>query len=402
MQTIDQYSKAAVEFTLTWDETAISHHEKYWADPVSFWRDVLDPELLRGLLGKGVGGQAAVDIAAERFVQPYDPKKLVKIRPEQFKGSDSYGNSIALNEGRFYPQQLLSGIVGVFRVSTAPCRYLGRDDGKLVFDLNHPLASYDLRLQAEIRAIHGPKKERGGRCEYWLERISADGPGMQSRVQGMEKILLNRESFQRLDERPDSDFYRQPRMVHHLDSEARSEIGRQYGSLIPPGARVLDLMGSWTSHLPEDMPLADLTILGMNEAEMRQNIRATATVVHDLNQGNMLPFADGAFEAVICTASVEYLTRPLAVLAEIKRVLRPGGLLAIAFSNRWFPPKVVRIWSTLHEFERLGLATDLFLATGGFREITTLSRRGVPRPTDDPHQELLFSDPLYMAWAYRA
>lgn len=400
MQTIDRYSKAAVEFTLTWNETAITHHDRYWADPVSFWRDVLDPELLRGLLGQGVGGQAAVDIAAERFVQPYDPKKLVKIRPEQFKGTDSYGNSIVLSEGRFYPQGLLSGIVGVFRVSTAPCRYLGRDDGKLVFDLNHPLAGRDLRLQAEIRAIHGPQKERGGRCEDWLERISADGPGMQSRVQGMEKTLLGKENFQRPDEQPDSDFYRQPRMVHHLDSEARGEIGRQYGSLIPAGARVLDLMGSWTSHLPEDLPLAGLTVLGMNEAEMRQNTRATATVVHDLNQENLLPFADGSFEAVICTASVEYLTRPLAVLAEIKRVLRPGGLLAFAFSNRWFPPKVIRIWPELHEYERLGLATDLFLAAGGFREITTFSRRGVPRPADDPHQELFFSDPLYMVWAY--
>ncbi len=398
MRTIDQYSRATIEFLLNWHDGRTQHHERFWADPVSFWRDVLDPGLLLGLLGQGVGGRAEVAIAADRFFQSYSARKRIVIRAEQFRGEDAFGNSIPLMTGRHYPQGLLNNVDGVFRVSTAPCRYLGREEEKLIFDLNHPLAGRDLRLQAEVRAIHPKVKERGGRCEDWLERICDDGPGMQTGGAGAEGILSIPGNFRRVDEGPDTDFYRQARLVHHLDSTARQEIAVQYGRLIPPGARVLDLMGSWTSHLPDDMVISSLTVLGLNADELRQNVRASHTVVHDLNQASRLPFADADFDAVICTASIEYLTRPLAVMAEIKRVLRPGGVLAISFSNRWFPPKVIEIWPELHEFERLGLVTDMLLTSGGFERTATLSRRWLPRPADDPHQELFYSDPLFMVW----
>lgn len=288
-------------------------------------------------------------------------------------------------------------------MSTSPCRCLGREGNHLVFDLNHPLAGRDLNLTAAIVALHPQQqKERGGRCEDWLERISSDGPGMQARFAGEGGSFFSEENFMRRDAQPDRLFYRQPRLVHHLDSAARAEIGRRYAGLIRPGSRVLDLMGSWTSHLPDSLELRDLAVLGLNEEELRQNRRATRIQVQDLNSEPQLPFAAASFDAVICTASVEYLIRPLAVMAEIGRILRPGGLLAFAFSNRWFPPKAIRLWSEMHEFERLGLVAELFHATGGFGSITTLSRRGLPRPADDPHQELWLSDPVYMVWGSKA
>ena len=38
---------------------------------------------------------------------------------------------------------------------------------------------------------------------------------------------------------------------------------------------------------------------------------------------------------------IDYLTKPLAVMSEAARVLRPGGVLAIVFSNRLFFSKAV-------------------------------------------------------------
>jgi SAM-dependent methyltransferase len=35
--------------------------------------------------------------------------------------------------------------------------------------------------------------------------------------------------------------------------------------------------------------------------------------------------------------------RPLEAFAQIVRVLKPGGVLAVTFSNRWFPPKVIKV-----------------------------------------------------------
>lgn len=57
-----------------------------------------------------------------------------------------------------------------------------------------------------------------------------------------------------------------------------------------------------------------------------------------------LPFADGMFDVVTCLEALEFMTNPAAVLRELIRVLRPGGLLL--FSQRintpWMPGKT---WS---------------------------------------------------------
>ena len=47
--------------------------------------------------------------------------------------------------------------------------------------------------------------------------------------------------------------------------------------------------------------------------------------MHDLNADPVLPFADASFDAVLNCVSVDYLVRPVEVLAEVARVLRPGG-----------------------------------------------------------------------------
>ena len=57
---------------------------------------------------------------------------------------------------------------------------------------------------------------------------------------------------------------------------------------------------------------------------------ADRTLVHDLNADPALPLPDAAFDAAVCTVSVDYLVRPVAVLAEVARVLRPGGVLRVA------------------------------------------------------------------------
>ena len=78
-------------------------------------------------------------------------------------------------------------------------------------------------------------------------------------------------------------------------------------------------------------------------------------VIHDLNADVILPFESNEYDAVICTNSIEYLVHPESVFDELARVLRPAGLVIVTFSNRWFPPKVVRIWEELNEYERMGI-----------------------------------------------
>jgi SAM-dependent methyltransferase len=97
------------------------------------------------------------------------------------------------------------------------------------------------------------------------------------------------------------------------------------------------------------------------------------------------------------------LTDPLEVFEDVARVLRPGGVFVVTFSNRWFPPKVVRVWEHIHEFERIGLVAEYFLRSGAFGELGTYSMRGLPRPRTDQYAgELPFSDPVYAVWGRRS
>lgn len=54
-------------------------------------------------------------------------------------------------------------------------------------------------------------------------------------------------------------------------------------------------------------------------------------VVADLNES--LPFADEEFDAAVCQNVVECLRDPYALLAEVTRILRPGGHLLLGHSD---------------------------------------------------------------------
>ena len=47
-----------------------------------------------------------------------------------------------------------------------------------------------------------------------------------------------------------------------------------------------------------------------------------------------LPFADGTFTAIVCTTAFHHFPRPLDTIAEMARVLSPGGRIVIADANR--------------------------------------------------------------------
>ena len=220
---------------------------------------------------------------------------------------------------------------------------------------------------------------------------------------GRERIsveVTNANWNQRKDEGEDSRFYSKARMVHHLDSKARHIIGSAYSEAIARGGQVLDLMASWDSHLPSREDIS-LHLLGLNNEELAAHPLASSCIVQDLNRKTSLPYESANFDAVLCTASIEYLVEPQEVIRETARVLRSGGRFLIAFSNRYFPTKAIKLWRELHDYEKIGFVTDLLQTTGEFTDISTFSVRGYPRPEDDPHQEIFLSDPVYLVSASR-
>jgi len=180
--------------------------------------------------------------------------------------------------------------------------------------------------------------------------------------------------FRRIDESSDGDFYGEPRFVTHLDDATLKALTAAYRELIPAGARVLDLMSSWVSHLPSDVEYAHVCGLGMNEEELERNPRLQAHVVRDLNSDPTLPYPDGSFDAVLNSVSVQYLTRPVEVFTEVRRVLRPDGIHVIAYSHRLFPTKAIAGWQALHMDERARLLAAYFALSRGWTRPAHLDR----------------------------
>jgi hypothetical protein len=154
-------------------------------------------------------------------------------------------------------------------------------------------------------------------------------------------------AFAREDESDDALFYAPARLVTHIDDAAITALTTHYAEVIAPGSVVLDLMSSWVSHLPEDLPLADVIGHGMNAAELAANPRLTRHFVTNLNHDPLLPLEDASCDAALCCVSVQYLQHPVEVFAQVRRVLRPGSPFIVSYSNRCFPTKAVAIWRGL-------------------------------------------------------
>jgi SAM-dependent methyltransferase len=195
--------------------------------------------------------------------------------------------------------------------------------------------------------------------------------------------------FARLDESEDRLFYGEPRLVLHIDAATVAALTQAYREELAPGARLLDLMSSWVSHLPDEVAFGRVAGLGMNEAELAANPRLSERVVQDLNAEPRLPFADASFDAVLCAVSIQYLTRPVEVLREVARVLRGGGKLLIATSHRMFPTKAIAAWHGLGPADRLRLQRRYLELAGGFAAPRFLDRS----PPD--------ADPLWLLIAER-
>jgi SAM-dependent methyltransferase len=180
--------------------------------------------------------------------------------------------------------------------------------------------------------------------------------------------------FARGDPTTDAGFYSFPRFVTHIDDGAIAAVTELYREHFPAGGAVLDLMSSWVSHLPSDVAYGKVVGLGMNAEELAANPRLSAWVVHDLNAEARLPFADAAFDAAGCCVSIDYLVRPVDVLRDLARVLRPGAPVVVTFSNRRFPTKVIALWESLDEGGHVQLVGRYLREAGGWTDLVALDR----------------------------
>jgi SAM-dependent methyltransferase len=192
-------------------------------------------------------------------------------------------------------------------------------------------------------------------------------------------MLLRPEQRTKLDLAQDEQFYSLPRFVTHVDRGFIEQLTQLYREKLEPQTRILDLMSSWVSHLPDEMEFAHVEGHGMNEEELAKNPRLDRYFMENLNSNPRLNWESNSFDAVLIAVSVQYLQYPEAVFAEIYRLLKPGGQLIVSFSNRMFYQKAIAIWRDTDDLRRIELVKAYFRSVSGFSEPEVIiNQSGLP------------------------
>ncbi|CAL1138356.1 unnamed protein product [Cladocopium goreaui] len=238
------------------------------------------------------------------------------------------------------------------------------------------------------RAVAAPKKVvkiHSVDQEVEIPKAKVDTPVAKS----LEKFTYptrwpyGERDFFRLDRSDDAEFYAEPKLVKHLDDQTLKVLTEFYAVVFPKDREfsALDVCSSWISHYPQTPKPVRLAITGMNAEELKANVQATDWTVQDLNLDPKLPYGDAEFDVVTNTVSVDYLTKPLEVFREVGRVLRPGGLAVVAFSNRCFLSKLVAIWSVGDPDDRVEVAANYFHFADCFKDAEAVD---LSPPNADP------------------
>ena len=98
---------------------------------------------------------------------------------------------------------------------------------------------------------------------------------------------------------------------------------------LAPCARALDL-GCGDGRLTAELPAREVVGADVSRVALeRARRRAPGLAWVELDPEQPLPFADGAFDLVLCAETLEHVRDVQGLLSEVRRVLRPRGRVAL-------------------------------------------------------------------------
>jgi SAM-dependent methyltransferase len=142
--------------------------------------------------------------------------------------------------------------------------------------------------------------------------------------------------------------------------------------LLPPHGRVLDL-GAGTGHSAALLAPRPSIAVDLDPGALAGQDRPT--VVADMRD---LPFPDASFPSVVTVQSIEHVPDPERALAEIARVLAPGGVAVVITPNRLTFARPDEIIDPYHHVE-LDAAQLRALCAPQFAQVELRGLFGSPR-----------------------
>lgn len=155
-----------------------------------------------------------------------------------------------------------------------------------------------------------------------------------------------------------------PEVVDYLGIRTATCEGAFFIPHLAPTMRVLDCgcgPGTITVGLAQIVAAGHVVGLDREAAELEQarhyaEQQRVANIEFQLGNVYELPFPDGAFDAVFAHAVLQHLAEPQQALGEMRRVLKPGGLIGVREEDRDadlvypFPPRLRETHALLMRF----------------------------------------------------
>ncbi len=171
-------------------------------------------------------------------------------------------------------------------------------------------------------------------------------------------------------------YERQPRRMSDLDLQMRRETALAMLEDILADARTYPLaaldLGCGPGGLLAGIDASRLTVHGVDlSPEMIETARRTYRD-HDYRVADAtdLPYADSSMDVVFSTGVLEYIPEPERVLAEVLRILRPGGSFVVSFPN---------LQSIMRSLSRMEVGVERF-TWRALRRLRGRSLEGDPAP----------------------
>ncbi|BDQ33094.1 class I SAM-dependent methyltransferase [Pseudodesulfovibrio portus] len=344
----------ALEFTVTWEKDGLTHEEWYLGRKFNPVNDVFPRGMREALEGKRAGESVTMTYEPRLCIPRHKDSLVQTFGLDRLRRKTVDGRPVIPLEGRFYPQGHINGLLDVYPDTLTPFRLIELDDDTFTADRNHPLATIPVTVTATVQHVEERDTGTYGSLTHWREATCDWGPGMQAMFDGEPTTFFHSNFFDRVDN-SDTEF-----TPPAMDETARNNLSAIRARLIEPGMRVLDF-----------------------------------------SLGSARP--QGKFDAAVCTCSVEYMTRPVDILRYVAHFLEPGAPVVVGFTNRHDPDRVIRGWTELHEFERMGLTLEYLRVADLFENAGTMSMRNDWRRENDPRFLATkgVSDPVYVAYGHK-
>ena len=152
-----------------------------------------------------------------------------------------------------------------------------------------------------------------------------------------------------------------------------------FGFYLKPGMSILELGAAEQSYLPDNINPSRHVGVGLNKKLMGENPSLSEQLVVDLNKvvperdvesDELRKLASEPFDAIIMTNTMEYLTNPREVYRSAHNLLKPGGVMINAFSNRKafsdkFERAQVRMWRDFNDDQHMWIAGSFYQFSAG-------------------------------------